>query len=75
MTSESTSALISLIKDAMGYIEEVPTCESCRHRDEIPSKYVDRDWIQICTFPNVTEFQVEMTGSCTKHQEKESTET
>lgn len=64
-------SLIDETKKAMGYTPLTPRCKDCKFYTEIENLYVDRDWIETCTYSNLTHFRVDsLRGSCTKFELK-----
>lgn len=53
-----------VLKEEMGYIEEIHQCSTCFFYKEIEDPYLDRSWLDTCNFNSIGSIDVKKTASC-----------
>jgi hypothetical protein len=58
-----------VLKEEMGYSEEVRQCNTCGFYEEVEDVHLDRSWIDTCTFNSIGSMVIER-AACCKHWKK-----
>lgn len=58
-------------KKEMGYTEDQQRCDLCQHHREDEDPYLDRSWIDKCTFSNLVTFTVKKHARCSRFEKRQ----
>lgn len=57
-------------KKKIGYTEDPQRCDLCQHYEEVDDPFLDRSWIDQCTYSNLVTFKVKKHARCNKFQKR-----